>query len=257
MELEKFSSAGSNLSQENNQYNKQAEKYNSLREGLHQKYVKRPSIERIFDVQDITNNKILDLACGEGENSRFLSRKGARVTGLDLSSKLVEIAKQKNEKYDMNVEYVIGDAFTFANINEQYDFILGVYFLNYAESKEQLKIFFAKAKKHLKPKGRMVFLVPDYDFREYYKKYGIESFRPKNEGDILRFNIYDDDGNCKLKLQCVYWKIETYKQVFQSVGLNYKEHPLVVSKEGIEKFGSEFWDELKENPIFRIFEVYE
>ena len=37
--------------------------------------------------------RILDLGCGAGYDSKILSRMGARVVGLDISQKLVKIAK--------------------------------------------------------------------------------------------------------------------------------------------------------------------
>jgi len=237
------------------QYDKQAREYDSLREGLHQKYVKRPSVERILDNKDITDKKILDLACGEGELSRYLDKKGAIVTGLDYSKELIEIAKKKNKKYNTNVNYVIGDAFKLENINDQYDFIFGIYFLNYAESRKKLRDFLKKVKIHLSFKGKMIFLIPNYDFRKYYFNYGIESFTPDKEGQKLKFNIFNDEGNIKLKLECYFWKTRTYEEIFKEMGFKFKEHPLIISKEGIKKYGEKYWSHIKKNPIFKIYEL--
>ena len=44
--------------------------------------------------------EVLDIACGEGYNTRILAGKGAKVTGVDLSRKLIEHAKsqEKNDR---------------------------------------------------------------------------------------------------------------------------------------------------------------
>lgn len=47
-------------------------------------------------------NKILDLGCGEGRNSRFLSGKGFEVIGVDIS----KIAIQKAKKADNKAKYL-------------------------------------------------------------------------------------------------------------------------------------------------------
>lgn len=39
--------------------------------------------------------KILDLGCGAGYDAKVMSRKGARVVGVDISEKLVNIAKKE------------------------------------------------------------------------------------------------------------------------------------------------------------------
>ena len=41
---------------------------------------------------DVTGQDVLDAGCGEGYLSRILAARGARVTGVDLSPRLVELA---------------------------------------------------------------------------------------------------------------------------------------------------------------------
>jgi len=40
---------------------------------------------------------ILDLGCGSGSHALVLSKKGYQITGVDLSSKMVEITKRKEK----------------------------------------------------------------------------------------------------------------------------------------------------------------
>src|SRR6266508_3605764 len=44
---------------------------------------------------DVAGHDVLDAGCGEGYLSRILAGRGARVTGVDLSPRLVELAGQK------------------------------------------------------------------------------------------------------------------------------------------------------------------
>jgi SAM-dependent methyltransferase len=41
---------------------------------------------------DLRGRKIIDMGCGEGRSSRMLARKGAHVTGVDISSGMIEAA---------------------------------------------------------------------------------------------------------------------------------------------------------------------
>jgi len=59
---------------------------------------------------NVKGKKTLDLACGEGFNTRILARKGARVVGVDLSERLIEFARQLERKQKLGIEYYVSDA---------------------------------------------------------------------------------------------------------------------------------------------------
>ena len=65
----------------------------------------------------LAGKKVLDLGCGGGILAETMAAKGALVTGLDPSEKLIEIARQHSRQAGVNVEYVPGTAARFA---EQY-----------------------------------------------------------------------------------------------------------------------------------------
>lgn len=48
-------------------------------------------------LEDLKGKRILDLGCGDGHNSILLAKLGARVTGIDISPKSIELAR-KNAK---------------------------------------------------------------------------------------------------------------------------------------------------------------
>jgi SAM-dependent methyltransferase len=59
---------------------------------------------------DIGGHRVLDLACGNGTASRFLARRGALVTGLDLSARMLDRARQAEAGEPLGIRYVHGDA---------------------------------------------------------------------------------------------------------------------------------------------------
>src|SRR5579871_6698410 len=67
-----------------------------------------PSVYRL--IGDPRGLRICDLACGQGWVSRELAQQGATIIGIDLSRKLLEIARQHQQEQSDAIAYVQGDA---------------------------------------------------------------------------------------------------------------------------------------------------
>lgn len=86
---------------------------------------------------DLTNKKILDLGCGFGANTnKLINLHTSRVVGVDLSSKMLEIAKKEN-KYD-NVEYLCMDLNEIDKIEEKFDIIISSLSFHYIKDFNKL-----------------------------------------------------------------------------------------------------------------------
>jgi 2-polyprenyl-3-methyl-5-hydroxy-6-metoxy-1,4-benzoquinol methylase len=59
---------------------------------------------------DVVGQRVCDLACGQGLVARYLARRGARVTGIDLSAQLLEAARRYEEAEPLGILYQRGDA---------------------------------------------------------------------------------------------------------------------------------------------------
>ena len=54
--------------------------------------------------------KILDVGCGTGRHAIELTKRGYNVTGIDLSESQISFAKEKAEKLNLKIEFLIADA---------------------------------------------------------------------------------------------------------------------------------------------------
>jgi SAM-dependent methyltransferase len=59
---------------------------------------------------DVQGVSILDVGCGNGYFARELARRGARVTGIDISPRMIEHANQQESAEPLGVEYRVLDA---------------------------------------------------------------------------------------------------------------------------------------------------
>jgi SAM-dependent methyltransferase len=57
---------------------------------------------------DLSERHVIDLGCGEGRNTRLFAMRGARVTGIDLSPRLIEAARAAETAEPLGIDYHLG-----------------------------------------------------------------------------------------------------------------------------------------------------
>ena len=57
-------------------------------------------------VGDLRARDVLDAGCGEGYNTRLLARAGARMTGVDLSERMIELATAEERRAPLGIRYL-------------------------------------------------------------------------------------------------------------------------------------------------------
>jgi len=76
--------------------------------GWTREYLNNPAM---FDLLgDIEGKMVLDLGCGEGYNARILAKKGADVTDVDISKKLINHAVEEEKKEGISIDYRVTDS---------------------------------------------------------------------------------------------------------------------------------------------------
>ena len=58
---------------------------------------------------DLREKRVLDIACGHGRLTRDLARRGGRVTGFDISAKLLDMAQQAEAADALGITYLLQD----------------------------------------------------------------------------------------------------------------------------------------------------
>lgn len=101
---------------------------------------------------------VLDLACGEGYNTRILARKGAQVTGVDFSEKMMELAEKEETKEKLGIHYLVADASDLSQLPTNH-FDIVTCFMSMQDI-ENLEKAVAEVARVLKRGGRFVFSIP-------------------------------------------------------------------------------------------------
>ncbi|KPV64676.1 MAG: hypothetical protein AOA65_0892 [Candidatus Bathyarchaeota archaeon BA1] len=59
-------------------------------------------------LDSVNGLRVLDAGCGNGYLCRLLAKRGAKVTGIDISRRYIEIAKKREEESPLGVDYHVG-----------------------------------------------------------------------------------------------------------------------------------------------------
>src|SRR4051812_27879670 len=89
-------------------------------------------------IGDPAGKAVIDIACGEGFYSRMIRERGAsKVTGVDLSEKMIELAQVSEAKQRLGIDYIVGDARNLG-LGADFDLAVAAYLLNYARDRPEL-----------------------------------------------------------------------------------------------------------------------
>ncbi|MHA1965556.1 MAG: class I SAM-dependent methyltransferase [Candidatus Thorarchaeota archaeon] len=124
-------------------------------DSYHRTYVNPVIFDILGDVKDLS---VLDLACGQGYLSRILARKGANVIGVDISEKMIEIAKTSEESEPLGVKYLRCNSRDISEIADaSMDCIVSTF--GFHDIKE-IEATIDECSRVLKEGGKLVFAIP-------------------------------------------------------------------------------------------------
>lgn len=143
-----------------------------------------------WKTENLQATRVLDYGCGNGDFSRILASRGARVCGIDISPKLIELARARAAQAGMNgsLQFFVGDAHQTPFEDASFDYVFGNGALHHLD----LDRAYAEIARVLKPGGKAVFQEPMYHhpllwtLRRLTPKQHTEDERPLSLADMDR-----------------------------------------------------------------------
>jgi SAM-dependent methyltransferase len=94
--------------------------------------------------------RVLDVACGTGNQSLPAARTGAEVTGLDLAPNLLEQARKRAQAENLKIRFIEGDAEQLPFEDAEFDVVLSMFGAMFAPRPEKVAAEFVRV---CKPDG--------------------------------------------------------------------------------------------------------
>ena len=118
---------------------------------------------------DVKGKKVIEIGCGNGYFSRLLAKRGARVTAVDLSARLLAFAIKREGTKPLGIKYLARDAADLRGIKNRYFdvAIANMSLMDIADVEDTIK----ETSRVLKKGGRFIFSIthPVFcDFRQQW-----------------------------------------------------------------------------------------
>lgn len=127
-------------------------------------------------------DRLLDLGCGPGLYAEKWKRNGIDVTGIDISERSLDYARNRARELDLEIEYRCLNFFEM-EFDKQFDAVIQVYGELCVFSDNMRDRLLGRIHKALKPGGLFLF---DVSTRELRRKYGLKNGWYASEGGFWR-----------------------------------------------------------------------
>ncbi|KAF7889792.1 uncharacterized protein EAF02_002207 [Botrytis sinoallii] len=222
----------------------------------------------------VQSKRILELACGTGfYTSKMLHMGASHVTAVDISSAMVSAAQTKipAEMKD-HVTFCTADCAQSSIWNEvqlrdqegTFDMVVAAWFLNYAETREEMRRMFENIYLALKPGGILIALTVNASI--------IDSFQPNDPLKHIEAHlgaVYDvigiveggykmlfssvGMGENDIKFEFYFLQEKIYRQAAAEAGMSQLEWKVVFpGEEHLQMKGPNFWQPYLDRPISAI-----
>lgn len=114
----------------------------------------------------VTGLKVLDIACGEGYGSYMISHHAQQVTGIDISSEIIEHASRTYQKNNLN--FVVGDCRKIPIDSNTIDIVVSFETIEHHTFHQEMM---AEIKRVLTPNGVLIISSPDKDIYSTKRNY--------------------------------------------------------------------------------------
>lgn len=183
---------------------------------------------------------VLDLGCGEGRNTKYISDQGASVAGIDICKEGIKNAKKKYPK----IKFYAADILRFKN-KELYDLVFSQMVICNVKREGEIKKIFSKIYSLLNDGGRFFLSNADINTHFLNGNFIKHTFRsPIKNGDAIQVQLLREDGSYSKPWINYEWKEEKlvkllkdsgFKEIITNNSMRKKGYYFIIAKKNEKK----------------------
>ena len=116
-------------------------------------YLEAGALEFLSRIKIEPGTRILDVACGAGQTAIPMSRAGAKVTGIDIATNLIEQARARTQAENLDVRFDEGDAEMLPYPDSSFDIVISLIGAMFAPRPDLVA---AELKRVCRPGGKII-----------------------------------------------------------------------------------------------------
>ncbi|NJE42117.1 class I SAM-dependent methyltransferase [Thermococcus sp. GR6] len=140
--------------------------------------------------------RVLDTACGTGAPTLELVRRGYEVVGLDINEEMLTVAREKAQREELSVEFMLGDAAAL-DFQEEFDAVTMFFSSILYLDEDRINELFNSVIKALRPGG--VF-VADWSNLLFYSDRGPDIREEREGNEIVVTTTWKEFENASQRL---------------------------------------------------------
>ena len=169
----------------------------------------------------VKGKKAIDFGCGTGRSARFIKNLGFNVTGIDISSDMIAIARYK----DPEGNYSLVTNGQYSHLGKgAFDLVQAIFTFDNIPGWENRINILKNLADLLKPSGTMIMLdsTPELYTHEW-ASFSTEQFADNHTaatGDIVRDIMLDVED--RRPVEDIFWTVPDYHKMFDMAGLEHE-----------------------------------
>jgi len=226
-------------------YETMAEEFNArIETKSYNAYLERPATLSLLP--EVKGRQVLDAGCGPGLYAEILLEKGATVSAIDISPKMIDLAKQRLGKRA---------SIHLANLEEPLDFlsdksidvILSSLVLDYVKNWDRLFLEFARI---LRDDGALIFSIEHPAAKWSNPEHPRRTIKPKNYFDLELVEFVWTGFGKPVPVQSYRRPLSTLFESLRSAELYIDKLIEAQPTEDFKRVNPEDWDKVRRNPTF-------